>query len=123
MLEFQPADMNEFSDRYRQFAKALRENPFDFIAELNTEESFTAMRVVTEALDAPALSGVVKKLSAAILATKEEDIDRLKMALGALVSFIMSKNGYKTTGKKRAVAPVPVRIFRSGEVYERCPTS
>jgi hypothetical protein len=124
MNTFNTADIAEFSDRYRQFAKTLREHSaYDFFQELNNEEAFTGMRILTENLDSPALSGVVKKLAPAILATKAEDQDRLKMAIGALVSFIMSKNGFQKTGKKRAVAPVPVRIFRSGEVFERVPVA
>ena len=122
MNTFNPADIAEFSDRYRQFAKTFRDHSeYDFFRELNNEEAFTGMRIATENLDFPALSGVLKQLAPAILATKAEDQDRLKMAIGALISFIMSKNGFRKTGKKRAVVPVPVRIFRSGEVYERCP--
>lgn len=118
-MTFVSADKAEFKNRYRIFAKVLDENAFDFFAHLNTEDSFTAMRVVTECLDAPALAGIVKSVTQAVLDTPAEHVDRLKMAIGALVSFIMTTNGFRKTGKKKAVPPVLIRIFRSGEVFER----
>lgn len=120
MPVFRPVDMETFAKTHPSQFNELSANSFDFLGFINTEESFTNMRVVTDALELPAVSGVVKSCAEAILATTP-NIKRssLKRSIGALVCAVMEANGYAKTGIQRAVPPVAGRIFHSSEVYQR----
>jgi len=119
MQAFNPVDIDSFANTHRMFYSVLKDHPFDFLGHLNTWDSFTNMRVVTDALFYPAVAGIVNSCSKAILETPEDKRDAVKKAIGAFTCAVMEKNGYAKTGTKKAVPPIPERIFKTGEIYQR----
>jgi len=120
MPVFHPADVESFAKTHTSQYNELRAHPFNFIDFVNSEESFTNMRVVTDALELPAIAGIVKYCAEPILQT-QPNVKRssLKRSIGALVCLVMEANGYAKTGIQRAVPPVAGRVFHSAEVYQR----
>lgn len=118
MHSFVPADKAQFSQTHPSFASTIDGMPFDSWGALNTPEAFTKMKVATEDLELPALAGILKSVSQYILGAPAEKQDAIKRAYGALVCVIMEANGYRKTGIKKAVPPIPVRIFSKAEFYE-----
>ncbi|WP_152666180.1 hypothetical protein [Pseudomonas abietaniphila] len=120
MPAFRPADMESFAKTHPSQFNELNAHAFNFIDFINSKESFTNMRVVTDALELPAVAGIVKFCAEAILATTPTvKRSSLKRSIGALVCAVMEANGYAKTGIQRAVPPVPERVFQSSEVYQR----
>ncbi|WP_296254346.1 MULTISPECIES: hypothetical protein [unclassified Pseudomonas] len=120
MPVFRPADMELFAKTHPAQFNELQAHSFNFIDFVNSEESFTNMRVVTDALELPAIAGIVKACAEAILTTSPNQKRlTLKRSIGTLVCAVMEANGYAKTGIQRAVPPVPERIFHAAEVYRR----
>lgn len=120
MQAFRPADMELFSKTHGSHYAVLKKCSFNFIDFVNSEETFTNMKVVTDALELPALAGIAKSCAAPIMAlTPNATRNAVKRSLGTLVGVIMEANGYKKTGIKRNVPPIAERVFTAGEVYER----
>jgi hypothetical protein len=120
MPAFRSADIETFAKTHPAQYNELRAHQFNFIEFVNSEEAFTNMRVVTDALELPAIAGIVKVCGEAILNT-EPNKKRLtlKRSIGTLVCAVMEANGYAKTGIQRAVPPIPERIFLAAEVYQR----
>ena len=120
MPPFYPANMEIYAKVHGSQYKELMAHDFDFVGFLNSEEAFTHMRVVTDALELPAIAGVVKLLSEPIMNTSPNSKRMsLKRSIGTLVCEVMEANGYVKTGIQRAVPPVPARIFSAAEVYKK----
>ncbi len=126
--EFVPASQSQFAESYPQFAKTLEGEGAELWRLLNQRDAFTHMVSVTLVADGPAVAGVTKLVGPILRAVHEEnpaEADLLRKTVGAMVSFIMTRNGFAKTNIKRGVPPVrldgaePERIFTKGEVYTR----
>ena len=111
-------DIEDFKKKYRHFGPLVMGAAALLFAAINTEESFRKMVWATEDMDLPAIAGIVKICAEIILAAPEEMRDQMKKCAGAIVCAVMEANGYVKTGVKKAVPPVPVRVFKVAEVYE-----
>jgi len=120
MPTFCQADLEIYAKVHAAQYKELKAHEFDFIGFINSEEAFTCMRVVTDALELPAIAGVVKLLAEPIMSTSPNSKRMsLKRCIGTIVCEVMEANGYVKTGLQRAVPPVPARIFSAAEVYKK----
>lgn len=120
--QFVPASIGYFSERYKQFASLADLNPDGLWCALNNAEAFNKMKWATEDMELPAVAGVVKLCLPFITAEHEERRNHLKKGIGAIVCCVMEANHFQKTGTKKAVPPVPERVFRKGEVYRPLPS-
>jgi hypothetical protein len=119
-FEFMAVKFEDFIGKYRHFGPLVKTGPgARLFLTINTHESFAKMVWATEDLDLPAIAGIVKTCAEIILDVPEEMRDQLKKGAGAIVCAVMENNGYHKTNKKKAVPPVPVRLFTKAEVYKR----
>jgi hypothetical protein len=110
--------IEDFKKKYRHFGPLVMGAAAPLYTAINNEESFRKLVWATEDLDLPAIAGIVKLCAEIILAAPPELHDQLKKCAGAIVCAVMEANGYQKTGVKKAVPPVPVRVFKVAEVYE-----
>lgn len=115
---FKASSLKDWPAKFRHFLSVVEENG-ELWALLNSEESFQKMRWATLDLNLPAVAGVVKQCAPYVKkAAPAKRKDWLKKAIGAMVCVVMENNEFETTGQKKAVPPVPERVFRVGEFYQ-----
>jgi hypothetical protein len=114
---FRASSLEDFSSQYKQF-KSVPEDYPELWALLNSDEAFQKMRWATLDLNLPAVAGVAKECEQHIKGVPARRRDWVKKAIGAMVCTVMKENGFKKANRKKAVPPMPKRIFRVGEVYE-----
>ena len=95
----------------------LREGKFLFKL-IVSPESFLKAKIATDEFEYPAVAGIAK-------AVHEEAMNRgmwsdetkgyIKQCTGAIMCALMEANGYRKSGRKKAI---PFREFTKGEVYE-----
>ena len=115
---FVPADEQAFRNKYRNFAPLLDRGDLQLWKELNNEAAFSLMRAVTFSLELPAVSGIARLVSPILSKVEETERDYIKKGVGAIVCSIMETNGFRKTGTKKAVPPVPQRVFNRAAVYQ-----
>lgn len=102
----------EFGAKYPQYGSRPMGGGREFFRLIMQPASFLKAAFATDELDLPAVAGVAKLCA-------EASYGRLaaadKQYIGALVCALMEANGYKKTGKKKAI---PHKAFTKGEVYE-----
>ena len=118
---FVPANKAVFQNKYRNFAP-LADHDQMIWEMLNNEAAYSHMRSATVCWGYPAVAGVTFLIAPLIENLPPSEVDYLKKGVGAMVCTIMENNGYKKTGVKKSVPPVPFRVFSRGEVYQP-PTS
>ena len=116
---FCPVQREKFLSNYSHFADQLEGPGGELWRILNSEESFQKMRWATEDMELPAVAGVVRVCAPFVKSAPEKKRNRLKQGIGAMVCAVMDANGYEKTGKKKAVPPVPERVFSVGECYRK----
>lgn len=107
------ADVATSAPQYARFAQ--EEGRFIFEAVMNPE-AFLRARAVTLALNLPAVAGIASMYEQAFRGGRELDSDKhSRHAVGSFVRIMMEANGFRKTGRKRAV---PHPAFSKAEVYE-----
>jgi hypothetical protein len=106
---------DDFAKGYPQYGPFAKGNGYFIFETIMTPQNFLSAKVCTE-LGFPAVAGVAESCLKAI--EKQDAIEWggfLKQFIGAVVCTLMEANGFRKTGKKKAV---PHPAFTKGEVYE-----
>jgi hypothetical protein len=115
MNNFVAVTADDFASFYPQYGKlALGEGRFLFDL-LSSPTAHLKAKITTLDLDMPAVAGVAKDVAAACSAHAIELDSFKKQFVGAVVCFVMERNGFKKTNTKRAI---PHPAFKKGEFYE-----
>lgn len=128
-LPFRPADASKFRERAQMFAVFIDWDGGRLWETINSETAFHQMVAFT-ARGLPAVAGITHLLDPFLVdideravqdPTAEREADQLRRAIGSMIREVLEANGYRKTGKLRAVPPEPRRLFVRAEVFERGP--
>lgn len=126
---FRPADAAKFRERAQMFASFVDWDAGRLWAAINSETAFNQMVAFTSR-GLPAVAGITHILDPFLIDIDDRalhdpeagrEADQVRRAVGSMIREVMEANGYRKTGKLRAVPPEPRRIFVRAEVFERAP--
>lgn len=126
---FNPADAGKFRNRAQMFASFVDWDAGRLWAAINSETAFNQMVAFTSR-GLPAVAGITHILDPFLTdiddralrdPDTEREADQLRRAIGSMIREVLEANGYRKTGKLRAVPPEPRRLFVRAEVFERAP--
>lgn len=117
--QFTPADESVFRGRYRHLTTLLDRPYLNLWGTLNTPEAFVFMYTATVAHHLPAVAGIAWYMTGILSQVDDSERDYVKQAIGAITCAVMESNGFEKTGTKKAVPPIPERVFRRAELYRR----
>lgn len=126
---FRPADSAKFRDRAQMFASFVDWDAGRLWAAINSETAFNQMVAFTSR-GLPAVAGITHILDPFLIDIDDHALrdpeaervaDQVRRAIGSMIREVMEANGYRKTGKLRAVPPEPRRLFVRAEVFERAP--
>lgn len=126
---FRPADAAKFRERAQMFASFVDWDAGRLWAAINSETAFNQMVAFTSR-GLPAAAGITHILDPFLIDIDDRalhdpeaarEADQVRRAVGSMIREVMEANGYRKTGKLRAVPPEPRRIFVRAEVFERAP--
>ena len=107
--------VEDFADRYKQYGQFARGDGQFLFTLLVSPTSFVKAQVATIDLSLPAVAGVAKiSYEAVQVQTGIEWSGFIKQFIGAVICCLMEANGFKKTGKKKAI---PYHAFTKGELY------
>jgi len=126
---FRPADAAKFRERAQMFASFVDWDAGRLWGAINSETAFNQMVAFTSR-GLPAVAGITHILDPLLIdiddralrdSEAERQADQVRRAIGSMIREVMEANGYRKTGKLRAVPPEPRRLFVRAEVFKRAP--